>query len=42
MRTVDGFPYFLPYLLGFIVAETSDQRRRIGDGLAGAHVVPRD
>jgi uncharacterized RDD family membrane protein YckC len=42
MRLVDGFPYILPYLLGFIVAETSYQRRRIGDHLAATHVVPRD
>lgn len=42
MRLVDGFPYLLPYLLGFIVAKSNDQRRRIGDRLAGTSVTVAD
>jgi uncharacterized RDD family membrane protein YckC len=42
MRVVDGFPYLLPYLLGFLVAESSARRTRIGDRVAGTHVVARD
>jgi uncharacterized RDD family membrane protein YckC len=38
-RLVDGFPYVLPYLVGFIVAKTDGERRRIGDRIAGTRVV---
>lgn len=41
MRIVDGFPYLLPYLTGFIVAETNVQRRRIGDRVASTRVAAR-
>jgi uncharacterized RDD family membrane protein YckC len=39
LRVVDGFPYVLPYLVGFVVAKTNGDRRRIGDKLAGTRVV---
>jgi uncharacterized RDD family membrane protein YckC len=39
LRVVDGFPYVLPYLIGFIVATTSSERRRLGDRAAGTRVV---
>lgn len=39
LRLVDGFPYLVPYLLGFIVAEQNDGRERIGDKAAGTRVV---
>jgi uncharacterized RDD family membrane protein YckC len=38
-RLVDGFPYVVPYLLGFIVAMGSGERARIGDRVAGTRVV---
>jgi uncharacterized RDD family membrane protein YckC len=38
-RLIDGFPYVLPYLLGFIVVKTNDERARIGDKVAGTRVV---
>jgi uncharacterized RDD family membrane protein YckC len=38
-RLADGFPYLLPYLLGFIVAKADTGRGRIGDHRAGTHVV---
>jgi uncharacterized RDD family membrane protein YckC len=38
-RLVDGFPYLIPYLLGFAVAKSNDERARIGDKLAGTRVV---
>lgn len=41
MRVVDAFPYLLPYLTGFIVAETNGERRRIGDRVAGTRVAAR-
>ncbi len=34
-RLADGFPYLLPYLLGFIVAKADTGRGRIGDHRAG-------
>jgi uncharacterized RDD family membrane protein YckC len=40
LRVVDGFPYFLPYLVGFIVAQSSGPRKqRIGDMAAATVVV---
>ena len=42
LRIVDGFPYILPYLIGFIVAMSSGERQRIGDRAAGTRVVRRD
>jgi uncharacterized RDD family membrane protein YckC len=42
MRIVDAFPYFIPYLLGFIVAMTNPERERLGDKAAKTRVVPRE
>jgi uncharacterized RDD family membrane protein YckC len=39
LRPIDGFPYILPYLLGFLVAKTDQDRRRIGDRAAGTRVT---
>lgn len=39
LRLIDGFPYVLPYLLGFLVAKTDQDRRRIGDRAAGTRVT---
>lgn len=39
LRIVDGFPYFIPYLLGMIVMATSPRRQRIGDKLAKTLVI---
>jgi uncharacterized RDD family membrane protein YckC len=41
LRLVDGFPYVLPYLVGFIVAKTDSDRRRIGDRAAGTRVTAK-
>jgi uncharacterized RDD family membrane protein YckC len=38
-RIVDGFPYVLPYLVGFVVAKSNADRRRLGDSAAGTRVV---
>lgn len=38
LRAVDGFPYVLPYVVGFFVAIGNERRRRLGD-LAGRTVV---
>jgi uncharacterized RDD family membrane protein YckC len=38
LRIVDGFPYFIPYLLGFIVAMTGPTRQRVGDRAASTIV----
>jgi uncharacterized RDD family membrane protein YckC len=39
MRLVDSFPFVIPYLLGFVVALTDDEKRRLGDRVAGTLVV---
>lgn len=39
LRVVDGFPFILPYLLGFVVAKADGERRRIGDRAAVTRVV---
>jgi uncharacterized RDD family membrane protein YckC len=39
LRLIDGFPFVIPYLLGFIVAMGSGARTRIGDRVAGTRVV---
>jgi len=36
---VDGFPYFIPGLTGFIVSLSSARHQRVGDMLAGTYVV---
>jgi len=41
LRIVDGFPYILPYLVGFIVAKADGDRRRIGDRAAGTRVTSK-
>lgn len=35
----DYFPYFIPWLTGFIVALTNDRNKRVGDIVAGTLVV---
>jgi uncharacterized RDD family membrane protein YckC len=37
LRIVDGLPYIIPNLLGFIVASTNDRKQRLGD--QAAHTV---
>jgi uncharacterized RDD family membrane protein YckC len=39
LRIVDGFPYVLPYLVGFVIAKSNADRRRLGDTAAGTRVV---
>jgi uncharacterized RDD family membrane protein YckC len=38
-RLIDGFPFVLPYLVGFIVAKCSAERTRLGDMVAHTRVV---
>jgi uncharacterized RDD family membrane protein YckC len=35
----DGFPYFIPWLTGFVLAVVSSDRRRVGDRAAETWVV---
>jgi uncharacterized RDD family membrane protein YckC len=42
LRVVDGFPYFLPYLVGFVVAVSGTEKQRVGDRVAGVVVASRD
>lgn len=39
---VDGFPYFIPNLVGFIVALTNKSNKRVGDIVAGTLVVKKE
>lgn len=39
---VDGFPYIIPYLLGFIVALTSSRNQRVGDMAASTFVIDKN
>jgi uncharacterized RDD family membrane protein YckC len=39
MRFVDGFPYFVPYLVGLIAVATSPTKQRLGDRVAHTYVV---
>jgi uncharacterized RDD family membrane protein YckC len=39
LRVVDGFPWFLPYLVGTVIAATSSKHQRIGDMAAKTLVV---
>jgi uncharacterized RDD family membrane protein YckC len=39
---VDDFPYFIPYLTGFITAMVSSRNQRVGDMVAGTFVVRKD
>jgi uncharacterized RDD family membrane protein YckC len=36
---VDGFPYFAPGLVGFIVAQSTQRHQRVGDQVVGTFVV---
>jgi hypothetical protein len=36
---VDGFPYVIPNLVGFITALTSARNQRVGDMVAGTFVI---
>ena len=38
-RALDGFPFFVPNLLGFVVMNTNRRRQRAGDKAAGTLVV---
>ena len=38
---VDGIPFCIPYLLGFILMSTRDDHRRVGDLAAGTWVVQK-
>lgn len=38
----DGFPYFIPYLTGFILMLTNDRNQRLGDMAAGTLVVRQE
>jgi uncharacterized RDD family membrane protein YckC len=39
MRLIDSIPFVIPYLLGFVVAVTDDEKRRLGDRVADTRVV---
>jgi uncharacterized RDD family membrane protein YckC len=39
---VDGFPYIIPYLTGFITALTSQRNQRVGDMVASTFVVDKN
>ena len=39
MWIVDAFPYFIPWLTGFITASKGPEHRRLGDRTAGTWVV---
>ena len=39
MRLIDGIPFVIPYLVGFIVAATDDEKARLGDRVAHTTVV---
>jgi hypothetical protein len=39
---VDGFPYIIPYLTGFIVALNSQRNQRVGDMAASTFVIDKD
>jgi uncharacterized RDD family membrane protein YckC len=41
LRLIDAFPYFLPYLVGFLVAKSNEERRRLGDKAGNTRVVAR-
>jgi uncharacterized RDD family membrane protein YckC len=39
---VDSFPYFIPYLTGFVCALANSQNKRVGDMVAGTLVVRKE
>jgi uncharacterized RDD family membrane protein YckC len=39
LRPIDGLPYFIPNLVGFLVLQSGDKRQRLGDRYAGTVVV---
>lgn len=42
LQIADAFPYFIPYLTGFIVAKVNKQHKDIGDMVASTIVVRKD
>jgi uncharacterized RDD family membrane protein YckC len=38
-RLVDAFPFLIPYLRGFVITRTNEERQRIGDIVVGTRVV---
>jgi uncharacterized RDD family membrane protein YckC len=42
MWIVDSFPWFIPYLTGFILTLSTDKNQRVGDMLAKTYVVKKD
>lgn len=41
LRPVDAIPFFLPYLTGIILIQSSPKRQRLGDRLANTVVVSK-
>lgn len=39
LRAIDGFPYGIPYLVGYITAGSDSTHQRIGDRVAGTYVI---
>jgi len=39
LRLVDGIPFFVPYVVGFLIARADADGRRLGDRAAGTRVV---
>jgi uncharacterized RDD family membrane protein YckC len=39
LRPIDGLPYVIPNLVGFLVLSSGDKRQRLGDRYAGTVVV---
>lgn len=39
LRCIDGFPYFIPYLLGFVVLTVNPRKQRLGDLVARTYVT---
>ena len=42
LLVVDGFPWIIPYLTGFIVALNSERNQRVGDMAANTFVIDKD
>ncbi len=41
LRPIDAIPFFLPYLTGIILIQSSSKRQRLGDRLANTVVVSK-
>lgn len=39
---VDAFPYFIPYLTGFVTAVSTERNQRVGDMVASTYVVDKN